>query len=110
MLWPLERDSKFLPNNLEVRCFVEIAPCLPVVFCERILNADNGVLAGQLLVHVRKLVVSDPFAFKRKNQHPSFTAELSLENVGGVDMMKRVDAREKCFAVRGWILIRDERL
>lgn len=42
--------SIYIPNNLEVGGLVEVAPCFPVVFRERIFNTDDGVLAGQRLV------------------------------------------------------------
>lgn len=48
------------PNNLEVRGLEEVAPSLPVVLSERILNADNGILLGEVLVQVGKLLVGEP--------------------------------------------------
>lgn len=36
-----------LPNNLEVRGLVEVAPGLPVVLSEGVLNADNRILGSQ---------------------------------------------------------------
>lgn len=48
------------PNNLEVRGLEEVAPSLPVILSERILNADNGVLLGEVLVQVGKLLVGEP--------------------------------------------------
>lgn len=48
------------PNNLEVRGLVEVAPSLPVILSKRILNADNGVLLGKVLVQVGKLLVGEP--------------------------------------------------
>lgn len=51
------------PNNLEVRALVEVAPCLPVILCERILDAYNRVLAGELLVLLCQLLVGNPLAW-----------------------------------------------
>lgn len=52
-----------LPNNLEVRSLEEVAPSLPVIFRERILNADDGVLAGQLLIQIGQLLVGEPLGW-----------------------------------------------
>jgi hypothetical protein len=54
------RESANIPNNLEVRGLEEVAPCLPVVLGERILDADDGVLLSERFVHVGKLLVGDP--------------------------------------------------
>jgi len=49
-----------IPNNLEVRGLVEVAPGLPVVLSEGVLDADNGILASKRLVEVGKLLVGEP--------------------------------------------------
>lgn len=49
-----------IPNNLEVRGLEEVAPSLPVILSERILNADNGVLLGEVFVQVGELFVGEP--------------------------------------------------
>lgn len=49
-----------LPNNLEVRGLVEVAPGLPVVLSEGVLDADNGVLGSKRLVEVGQLLVGEP--------------------------------------------------
>jgi len=51
-----------LPNDLQVRRLVEVAPGFPIVFTEWILNANDWILADKLLVQVRKLLVGKPFA------------------------------------------------
>lgn len=51
-----------LPNDLQVRRLVEVAPGFPIVFTEWILNANDWILADELLVQVRKLLVGKPFA------------------------------------------------
>lgn len=56
----IEVETRHLPNNLEVGSLVEVAPSLPVVLREGVLNADDGVLAGQLLVEVGQLLVGEP--------------------------------------------------
>lgn len=56
----LQNQEGNIPNNLEVRGLVEVAPGLPVVLGEGVLNADNGVLASKRLVEVGKLLVGEP--------------------------------------------------
>jgi len=53
-------DSQVITNDLEVGGLVEVAPGLPVVLSEGVLDGDNGVLLGQGLVHVGELLVGDP--------------------------------------------------
>lgn len=53
-------NSEHLPNNLEVRGLVEVAPGLPVVLSEGVLDADNGVLGSKRLVEVGQLLVGEP--------------------------------------------------
>lgn len=53
-------DSQVITDNLEVGGLVEVAPGLPVVLSEGVLNADNGVLGSQGLVEVSKLLVGEP--------------------------------------------------
>ena len=55
-------ESVYIPNNLEVRGLEEVAPSLPVVLSEGILNADNGVLRGKRLVQVGELLIGEPLA------------------------------------------------
>jgi hypothetical protein len=55
-------DGKVIADNLEVGGLVEVAPGLPVVLGEGVLDRNNGVLGGELLVLVGKLLVSDPLA------------------------------------------------
>lgn len=53
-------DSQVITDNLEVGGLVEVAPGLPVVLSEGVLNGDNGVLGSQLLVQVGELLVGEP--------------------------------------------------
>jgi hypothetical protein len=55
-------DGKVIADNLEVGGLVEVAPGLPVVLGEGVLDRNNGVLGGELLVLVGKLLVSHPLA------------------------------------------------
>ena len=55
-------DGKVIADNLEVGGLVEVAPGLPVVLSEGVLDGDNGVLGSELLVLVGKLLVGDPLA------------------------------------------------
>jgi hypothetical protein len=57
-------DGKVITDDLEVRArgLVEVAPGLPVVLSEGVLDGDNGVLGSELLVLVGKLLVGDPLA------------------------------------------------
>ena len=58
----LKRDAGHLPDNLEVRGLVEVAPGLPVILIEGVLNADNGVLGSKGLVQVCELLIGEPLA------------------------------------------------
>jgi hypothetical protein len=55
-------DGKVITDDLEVRArgLVEVAPGLPVVLGEGVLDGDDGVLGSELLVLVGKLLVGDP--------------------------------------------------
>jgi hypothetical protein len=53
-------DSQIITDNLEVGGLVEVAPGLPVVLGERILDGNNGVLGSEGLVEVGKLLVGEP--------------------------------------------------
>ena len=53
-------DSQVITDDLEVGGLVEVAPGLPVVLSEGVLNADNGVLGSQGLVEVSQLLVGEP--------------------------------------------------
>lgn len=55
-----DAQSRYLPDDLEVRSLVEVAPCLPVILSEGVLNADDGVLAGKVLVQVGQLLIGEP--------------------------------------------------
>lgn len=55
-----DETSVHLPNNLEVRGLEEVAPGLPVILSEGVLDGDNGVLGSELLVLVGKLLVGNP--------------------------------------------------
>lgn len=57
-----KEEKEHIPNNLEVRGLEEVAPSLPVVLGEGILDADNGVLGSERLVEVGKLLVGEPLA------------------------------------------------
>lgn len=54
--------SRSLPDDLEVAVLEEVAPCLPVILGEGVLNGDNGVLLSKALVEVSKLLVGEPLA------------------------------------------------
>jgi hypothetical protein len=56
-------DSQVISYNLEIRCLVEVRPCLPVVLSKGVLDADNWVLLSKLLVLVCKLFVGDPLGW-----------------------------------------------
>jgi hypothetical protein len=53
-------DGQVIADNLEVGGLVEVAPRLPVVLSEWVLDADDGVGLSKLLVEVGKLLVGDP--------------------------------------------------
>ena len=53
-------DSQIITDDLDVLGLVEVAPCLPVVLSEGVLNADNGVLLAEVAVHGSELLVGDP--------------------------------------------------
>lgn len=53
-------DSQVITDNLEVRGLVEVAPGLPVILSEGVLDGDDGVLGSQLLVQIGELLVGDP--------------------------------------------------
>lgn len=53
-------DSQVITDNLEVGGLVEVAPGLPVVLSEGVLDGDNGVLGSEGLVEVGKLLVGEP--------------------------------------------------
>lgn len=53
-------DSQVITDNLEVGGLVEVAPGLPVILSEGVLDGDNGVLGSQLLVQIGELLVGDP--------------------------------------------------
>lgn len=55
-------ESGTLPNNLEVTGLVKVAPSFPVILSKRILNADDRVLLGKLLIQVGQFLVGQPFA------------------------------------------------
>lgn len=59
-LLPRKGSPVNIPNNLEVGGLVEVAPGLPVVLSEGVLDADDGVLASQRLVQVGQLLVGEP--------------------------------------------------
>jgi hypothetical protein len=52
--------GQVVSNDLEVRGLVEVAPGLPVILGEGVLNGDDGVLGGQVLVQAGKLLVREP--------------------------------------------------
>ena len=52
-----------LPNDLEVGCLEEVAPRLPVILGEGVLNRNNWVLGGKRFVLVGQLLIGDPQAF-----------------------------------------------
>ena len=52
--------GQVVTNDLEVGGLVEVAPGLPVILSEGVLNADDGVLASQRLVQVGQLLVGEP--------------------------------------------------
>lgn len=56
-------DGQIITDNLEVRGLVEVAPCLPVILSKGILDADDWVLGGKLLVLLGKLFVSEPLGW-----------------------------------------------
>lgn len=53
-------DGQVITDNLEVGGLVEVAPGLPVILSEGVLDGDNGVLGSELLVQVGELLVGDP--------------------------------------------------
>lgn len=53
-------DRQVVTDDLEVGGLVEVAPGLPVVLSEGVLDGDDGVLAGQRLVQVGQLLVGEP--------------------------------------------------
>lgn len=53
-------DSQIITDNLEVGGLVEVAPGLPVVLSEGVLDGDNGVLGSQRLVEIGQLLVGEP--------------------------------------------------
>lgn len=53
-------DSQVITDNLEVGGLVEVAPGLPVVLSEGVLDGDNGVLGSQGLVEIGQLLVGEP--------------------------------------------------
>jgi hypothetical protein len=53
-------DSQVITDDLEVGGLVEVAPGLPVVLSEGVLDGDNGVLGSEGLVEVGKLLVGEP--------------------------------------------------
>lgn len=55
-------DSQIVTDNLDVLGLGEVAPGLPVVLSEGVLDGDNGVLLAELGVKVGKLLVAEPLA------------------------------------------------
>ena len=55
-------QGDYIPNNLEVGGLEEVAPGLPVILSEGVLNADNGVLGGKRFVQVGELLIGEPLA------------------------------------------------
>mgnify|MGYP005989629891 CR=1 FL=1 len=53
-------DSQVITDNLDVLGLGEVAPSLPVVLSEGVLDGDNGVLLAKLAVEGSKLLVGDP--------------------------------------------------
>ena len=53
-------DGQVVSNDLDVLGLIEVAPGLPVVLGEGILDRDNGVLLGEVSVELGKLLVGDP--------------------------------------------------
>ena len=53
-------DSQVITDNLDVLGLVEVAPSLPVVLSEGVLDGDNGVLLGEVRVQSSELLVGDP--------------------------------------------------
>ncbi|KAI6759168.1 hypothetical protein HG531_013929 [Fusarium graminearum] len=53
-------DSQIITDNLDVLGLGEVAPSLPVVLSEGVLDGDDGVLLAELRVHVGELLVGDP--------------------------------------------------
>lgn len=53
-------NGQVITDNLEVGGLVEVAPGLPVILSEGVLDGDDGVLGSQLLVQVGELLIGDP--------------------------------------------------
>ncbi|KAL2290733.1 hypothetical protein FJTKL_14732 [Diaporthe vaccinii] len=53
-------DSQVIPDDLDVLGLVEVAPGLPVILGEGVLDGDDGVLLGQVAVQGGELLVGDP--------------------------------------------------
>lgn len=53
-------DSQVITDNLDILGLVEVAPGLPVVLSEGVLDGDNGVLGGEIRVESGELLVGDP--------------------------------------------------
>ena len=53
-------DSQVITDNLNVLGLGEVAPGLPVVLGEGVLDADDGVLLGKVSVELRKLLIGEP--------------------------------------------------
>ena len=53
-------NGQVITDNLEVGGLVEVAPGLPIILSEGVLDGDNGVLGSKLLVQVGELLVGDP--------------------------------------------------
>ena len=56
-------DSQIISDNLEVRALEEVAPGLPVILGEWILNADDWVFLCESLVLSGKLFIGDPLGW-----------------------------------------------
>lgn len=53
-------DSQVITDNLNVLGLGEVAPGLPVVLGEGVLDGDDGVLLAEVRVHAGELLVGDP--------------------------------------------------
>ena len=55
-----ERPRNHLPNNLEIGSLEEVDPRIPVVLGEWVLDGNDRVLFGELLVEIGQLLVTQP--------------------------------------------------
>lgn len=57
-------DSQVITDDLGLgtRLLVVVAPCLPVLLSERVLNGNNGELGAEVVVLLSKLLVGNPLA------------------------------------------------